>query len=148
MYTGAAEAIKKLLVERSATPSSPAGAATRPPTPRSSSGRSATPSAAVGRSSSTASTPAQLGGKAVEILPQGYHNCVATLQYRDGGFHLDSIDANRLRDRWGTIHARPLSPTFYDPQRFQPSPKGVEYLQEHLHQRPGGRRRRVDPLDF
>jgi 6-phosphofructokinase 1 len=70
----------------------------------------------------------QLGGKAVELLLQGYHNCVATLQYRDGGFGLDSIDANRLRDRWGAIHARPLSPSFYDPRRFQPSAKGVEYL--------------------
>ena len=70
----------------------------------------------------------QLGGKAVELLLQGYHNCVATVQTVDGGFRLDSIDANRLRDRWGSIHARPLSPTFYDPRRFQPSAKGVEYL--------------------
>ena len=72
---------------------------------------------------------AQLGGKAVHILAEGYHNCVATLQYRDGGIQLDSVDANRLRDRWGTIHARLLSPTFYDPQRFRPSPRGVQYLQ-------------------
>jgi 6-phosphofructokinase 1 len=71
---------------------------------------------------------AQLGGKAVDLLIDGFHNCVATLQYRDGGFALDSVDANKLRDTWGTIHARPLSPTFYDPQRFRPSPKGVEYL--------------------
>jgi 6-phosphofructokinase len=71
---------------------------------------------------------AQLGGKAVRLLAEGYHNCVATLQYRDGGIALDSVDANRLRDRWGVIHARLLSPTFYDPQRFRPSPKGVEYL--------------------
>ncbi|MBV8230637.1 MAG: 6-phosphofructokinase [Planctomycetaceae bacterium] len=71
---------------------------------------------------------AQLGGKAVQILAAGYHNCVATLQYRDGGIRLDSVDANRFRDRWGTIHPRPLSPTFYDPQRFKPSPKGVQYL--------------------
>ena len=53
---------------------------------------------------------------------------MATLQYRDGGFVLDSVDANKLRDRWGTIHARPLSSSFYDAKRFQPSPKGVEYL--------------------
>ena len=53
---------------------------------------------------------------------------MATLQYRDGGFVLDSVDANKLRDRWGVIHARPLSPSFYDPQRFQPSAKGVKYL--------------------
>jgi 6-phosphofructokinase len=70
----------------------------------------------------------QLGGKAVDMLLQGFHNCVATLQYRDGGFVLDGIDANKLRDRWGTIHARPLSPSFYDARRFQPSPKGIEYL--------------------
>jgi ATP-dependent phosphofructokinase / diphosphate-dependent phosphofructokinase len=70
----------------------------------------------------------QLGGKAVDLLAQGYHNCVATLQYRDGGFVLDSIHANQIRDRWNTIHARPLSPTFYDAKRFQPSPKGIEYL--------------------
>src|SRR5205807_9018047 len=56
------------------------------------------------------------------------HNCVATVQYRDGGFWTDSIDANALRDRWGSIHSRPLATAFYDPKRFQPSPKGVEYL--------------------
>ncbi len=70
----------------------------------------------------------QLGGKAVEMLLQGYHNCVSVLQYREGGFRLDSVDANKLRDRWGTIHARPLSPLLYDAKRFQPSPKGIEYL--------------------
>ncbi|MHC5539168.1 6-phosphofructokinase, partial [Singulisphaera rosea] len=70
----------------------------------------------------------QLGGKAVDLLLDGYHNCVSTLQYRDGGFALDSIDASKLRDPWGTIHARPLSPSLYDPKRFQPSPKGIEYL--------------------
>jgi ATP-dependent phosphofructokinase / diphosphate-dependent phosphofructokinase len=70
----------------------------------------------------------QLGGKAVELLLQGYHNCVATVQSIDGGLHLDSIDANRLRDRWGAIHARPLATSFYDPRRFQPSATGIEYL--------------------
>ncbi len=70
----------------------------------------------------------QLGGKSVELLVDGYHNCLATLQYRDNGFYLDHLDANKLRDRWGVIHARPLSTTFFDPKRFQPSPKGVEYL--------------------
>ena len=39
-----------------------------------------------------------LGGKSVELLLHGFHNCVATLQYRDGGVVLDSIDANKLRD--------------------------------------------------
>ena len=70
----------------------------------------------------------QLGGKAVDMLAEGLHNCVSTLQYRDGGFVLDSVDANKLRDRWGNIHARPLSGTFYDPKRFLPSAKGVKYL--------------------
>jgi 6-phosphofructokinase len=70
----------------------------------------------------------QLGGKAVDLLLDGCHNCVATLQNRDGEFHLDSMDANRLRDRWGVIHARPLPVAFYDPNRFRPSPQGVEYL--------------------
>ncbi len=69
-----------------------------------------------------------LGGKAVDLLVEGHSNCVATLQYRDGGFALEGVDANRLRDRWGTIHARPLSPTFYDAERFQPSPQGIAYL--------------------
>lgn len=69
-----------------------------------------------------------LGGKAVDLLSQGYQNAIATLQYRDGGFVLDSVDANQLRDRFGVIHPRPLSTSFYDPVRFQPSAKGVEYL--------------------
>lgn len=70
----------------------------------------------------------QLGGKAVDLLVGGDHNCVATIQFRDGALVLDSIDAHRLRDRWGNIHARPLSTTFYDAARFAPSKKGVEYL--------------------
>ncbi|MEO6810593.1 MAG: 6-phosphofructokinase [Isosphaeraceae bacterium] len=70
----------------------------------------------------------QLGGKAVDLLAQGVQNAVATLQYRDGGFVLDSVPANRLRDRWSTIHARPLATTFYDAARFQPSAKGIDYL--------------------
>ncbi len=70
----------------------------------------------------------QLGGKAVDLLVEGLHNCVAILQYRDGGFTYQSIDANKLRDRWNTIHARPLALSFYDSKRFQPSPKGIEYL--------------------
>lgn len=71
---------------------------------------------------------AQLGGKAVDLLVAGRHNCVSTLQFRDGALALDSVDANRLRDRWGSIHARPLSTSFYDPGRFLPSAKGVDYL--------------------
>ncbi len=75
----------------------------------------------------------QLGGKAVDLLKEELTNCVATLQYRDGGFVLDSVNANVLRDRWGTIHARPLSPRLYDAKRFQPSPQGIEYLQSIFH---------------
>lgn len=71
----------------------------------------------------------QLGGEAVDLLVEGRHNHIATLQYRNGGFVHEGIDANRLRDRWGIIHARPLSGCFYDEKRFQPSPKGVAYLQ-------------------
>ncbi|MGE3821319.1 MAG: 6-phosphofructokinase [Isosphaeraceae bacterium] len=71
---------------------------------------------------------AQLGGKAVQLLLEGYHNRVATLQYRDGVFLTDSVDANQLRDRWGVIHARPVSPTLYDARRFMPSAKGIKYL--------------------
>lgn len=70
----------------------------------------------------------QLGGKAIELLAEGLNNRVSTLQYRDGGLIVDSIDANKLRDRYNTIHARPLSTTFYDAKRFQPSPIGIEYL--------------------
>jgi 6-phosphofructokinase 1 len=70
----------------------------------------------------------QLGGKAVDMLAQGLLNGVATLQYRDGAFLLDSVHANQLRDRWGHIRARPLSPSFYDPIRMGPSARGVEYL--------------------
>ncbi len=70
----------------------------------------------------------QLGGKAVDLLAQGSSNALATLQYRQGGFVHEGVDANRLRDPWGTIHARPLSRSFYDPKRFGPSPKGVAYL--------------------
>ncbi|CAN5732662.1 6-phosphofructokinase [soil metagenome] len=70
----------------------------------------------------------QLGGEAVDLLQQGYHNSMATLQYRDGGFVYEGVDANRIRDRWGTIHPRPLSTCFYNAKRFQPSAKGIAYL--------------------
>jgi 6-phosphofructokinase 1 len=70
----------------------------------------------------------QLGGEALDLLAQGYQNCIATLQYRDGAYRCEGVDANKLRDRWGTIHARPLASAFYDPKRFQPSAKGIEYL--------------------
>lgn len=72
---------------------------------------------------------AQLGGQAVDMLIEGWHNGIAILQRTQGDFHLDSIDANRLRDGWGEIHARYMHPSFYDPVRFQPSEKGIDYLQ-------------------
>lgn len=71
----------------------------------------------------------QLGGKAVELLSQRANNHIATLQYNErGGFQLNSIDANQLRDRWSKIHPRLVHPSLYDAERFQPSKLGVEFL--------------------
>lgn len=71
----------------------------------------------------------QLGGKAVDLLAQGYNNCVSTLQWtQQGGFVLDSIDANTLRDHRRLIHPRRVHPCLYDPVRFQPSKLGKQYL--------------------
>ncbi|HWE36968.1 MAG TPA: 6-phosphofructokinase [Isosphaeraceae bacterium] len=127
-YTGAAEAIKRLLVER-------IGDAFFTHKRRNESADAAIFVRKVGHTQRGGRPIAfdrfhasQLGGKSVDLLTQGLHNCVATLQCRDGGIVVDSIDANKLRDRWGAIHARPLSTTFYDPGRFQPSAKGVEYF--------------------
>jgi 6-phosphofructokinase 1 len=127
-YTGAAEAVKRILVERF-------GDAFFTRQRRNESADAAIFCRKIGHTQRGGRPilfdrfyASQLGGKAVDLLLQGYHNCVATLQYRNGGVVLDSTDANKLRDRWGTIHARPLSPSLYDPVRFQPSAKGVEYL--------------------
>ncbi len=127
-YTGAAEAIKRLLVDR-------IGDAFFTQQRRNESADAAIFVRKVGHTQRGGRPiqfdrfyASQLGGKAVDLLMLGLHNCISTLQYRDGGFVLDSIDANKLRDRWGNIHARPLSTTFYDRERFQPSAKGVEYL--------------------
>lgn len=71
----------------------------------------------------------QLGGMAVELLVHDQNNCIATLQWtRENGFKLDSLHANKLRDRWSVIHPRSLHPLFYDTTRFQPSKLGVEFL--------------------
>ena len=71
----------------------------------------------------------QLGGKAVDLLANGDNNCVATLQWtQQDGFALDSIDANKLRDQRRLIHPRRVHPCLYDPQRFQPSKLGIQYL--------------------
>ncbi len=127
-YTGAAEAVKRILVER-------IGDAFFTRQRRNESADAAIFVRKIGHTQRGGRPihfdrfyASQLGGKAVELLLQGFHDCVATLQYRDGGFVLDSLTANKLRDRWGVIHARPLSPSFYDPQRFKPSAKGIEYL--------------------
>jgi 6-phosphofructokinase len=72
---------------------------------------------------------AQLGSKAVDLLVEGRNNCVSVLQYNsEKGFHVEGYDANRLRDRWGHIHARRLHPALYDPVLMKPSRLGVEYL--------------------
>ncbi len=72
---------------------------------------------------------AQLGGKAVELLVEERNNHIATLQWSEqGGFKLDSLPANKLRDPWNRIHPRFVHPSFYDAQRFQPSRLGKEYL--------------------
>jgi len=128
LYSGAADAIKRLLVER-------LGDAFFTHKRRNESADAAIFVRKVGHTQRGGRPvlfdrfyASQLGGKAVDLLLQGAHNCVATLQFRDGSIALDSLDANKLRDRWGTIHARPLSPSLYDPKRFFPSAKGIEYL--------------------
>ena len=72
----------------------------------------------------------QLGGKAIELLQEGKSNSIATLQYSNtAGFGLDSIHANKLRDRWQNIHPRTLHTSLYDAEKFQPSDFGKKYLQ-------------------
>lgn len=72
---------------------------------------------------------AQLGGKAVDLVVQGYNNSIATLQWTEaGGIQVDSIDANSLRDKYSIIRPREVHRSFYDPERFQPSVLGVQYL--------------------
>ena len=72
---------------------------------------------------------AQLGGKAVDMLLEGQNNALSILQRsRDKGFYVDSYDGNAFRDRWGTIHARFMHPSFYDSELMRPSRVGVEYL--------------------
>jgi 6-phosphofructokinase 1 len=72
---------------------------------------------------------AQLGAKAVDLLIEGQNNAVSVLQYSERkGFYVDGYDANRMRDRWGLIHARRMHPSLYDPHMMKPSRCGVEYL--------------------
>jgi 6-phosphofructokinase len=71
----------------------------------------------------------QLGGKAIDLLIEGKNNTMATLQWsQTSGFVLDSISANKLRDRWRAIHPRVVHTSLFDEDRFQPSALGVEYL--------------------
>jgi 6-phosphofructokinase len=128
-YSGAAEAIKQILVDR-------LGDAFFTRKRRNESAEAAIFCRKIGHTQRGGNPirfdrfqASQLGGEAVDLLVEGRHNHVATLQYRDGGFVHEGIDAGRLRDRWGMIHARPLSHCFFDPKRFKPSAKGVAYLQ-------------------
>ena len=72
---------------------------------------------------------ALLGAKAVDMLLEGRTNAVAVLQYHSQqGFHVESYDANRFRDRWGFIHPRYMHPALYDPKMMKPSRMGSDYL--------------------
>jgi ATP-dependent phosphofructokinase / diphosphate-dependent phosphofructokinase len=72
---------------------------------------------------------AQLGAKALEMLLEGRHNALSVLQHTSsGGFSVEGFDANRLRDRWGLIHARYMHPDFYDARLMKPSRIGIDYL--------------------
>lgn len=72
---------------------------------------------------------AQLGGKAIDLITENRNNHVATLQWSEPkGFYLDSLPANKLRDRWKRIHPRRVHHSLYDHQRFQPSELGKAYL--------------------
>ena len=145
-YTGAAEAVKRLLVEQ-------IGDAFFTRKRRNESADAAIFVRKIGHTQRGGRPilfdrfyASQLGGKAVDLLLEGYHNCVATLQYRDGGFVLDSIDANKLRDRWGD-HPRPAAPAeLLRPQAVPALGQGGRVPPVDLHQRPGGRRRRGDPV--
>ncbi|MHC4875241.1 MAG: 6-phosphofructokinase [Planctomycetota bacterium] len=72
---------------------------------------------------------ALLGGKALELLVSEQNNYLSTLKWSESdGFTLSELSANKLRDRWGIIHAREVHPSLYDENRFQPSRLGREYL--------------------
>lgn len=72
---------------------------------------------------------ALLGSKAVDMLIEGRNNAVSILQYTTTkGFHVESYDANRFRDRWGHIHARHMHPSLYDARLMKPSKMGIDYL--------------------
>lgn len=71
----------------------------------------------------------QLGGKAVDLLVEGNHNAMATLQWSQAkGFGVDFLPADGLRNAEGEIPPRLVHRSFYDAERFQPSELGREYL--------------------
>jgi 6-phosphofructokinase 1 len=119
LYSGAAEAVQRLLVERIGGEGIQSAIFTRKIGHTQRGGRPVL----FDRYHAT-----QLGGQSVDLLVEGLHNCMATLQYRDGGMTLDGIPTHKLRDRWGTVHARPMPVSFYDAERFRPSAQGIEYL--------------------
>jgi len=72
---------------------------------------------------------AELGAKTVDLLKDGHNNSLSILQYNVArGFHVEGYDANRLRDRWGLIHARQMHPDLYDRKLMKPSKLGADYL--------------------
>jgi len=72
---------------------------------------------------------AQLGSEAVDMLLDGRNNGTSIIQYNASeGFHVEGLDANHLRDRWGLIHARHMHPDFYDARLMKPSRMGIDYL--------------------
>ena len=69
------------------------------------------------------------GARAVDMLHDGESNTVSIINYSErGGFTYESLDATRLRDRWGIIRARTVDPGFYDETLFGPSKVGRDYL--------------------
>src|SRR5262249_15910021 len=129
VLTGAADAIKKVLVERM-------GDVYFTSKRRNESARAAIFTRKVGHTQRGGRPVlfdrfygAQLGGHAVDLLPEGRVNGVSILQYdHEKGFHVDGVDANDFRDRWGLIHARQVHPSLYDKELLRVSETGVAYL--------------------
>ena len=72
---------------------------------------------------------AGLGGQAVEMLVDGHSNAVSLLQCnRAQGFYLDRRPGSAFIDRWGHIHPRKMHRSFYDRELMKPSATGIEYL--------------------
>ena len=70
-----------------------------------------------------------LGGQAVDMLVDGRSGAVSLLQWnRAQGFYLDSCPGSAFIDRWGHIHPRKMHRSFYDSELMKPSATGIEYL--------------------